>query len=658
MIFLLRWRRWVLIFLGLSLFSGLLDSRAQQATPIMTESAKLFDFTILRVGHFGRSVACTSETLAVGAIYDDTGSDYSDGAVSVFERSGPGWQLRQKLTLLNGWPNDNVGSAVALAGDTLVVGARGGNFPPNDPRTGRDSSEGLVLVYTRDATGRWRQTQLFSANDVQDGDYFGTSVALHGDVLVVGNNSVRPERRAAYVFHRTNESWQQVQKLESNGPLALFGDTLAVQVLTGLEQSAVQVYARSGANWTRRQVLTGDPSTTAFSTSFGSTLALSENYLAIGAPAESSGLAENEGRVYVFTRSGVGWVREQKLTLPDAAADDAFGASLAIRADTLAIGAAYGLASTKPGAGTVHLFKHSGNVWIEQQRLQASDGLKGEGFARTLALSDRVALVGAFAHGRTSPMYIPGAAYVYELAPSRPVVNVSAASYTAESLAPASIVTAFGTGLATQTQSATSPSLPETLAGTSVKVTDSAGMARLARLFFVSPTQLNYQIPPDTARGAATVTITSGDGALAQASLPIETVAPGLFTADASGRGLAAAVVLRVKADGTQQFEPVARFDAGQGRFVAVPLELSRANEQVFLILFGTGLRLHSGLHEVRATAGGATLDVGFAGAQGDLTGLDQVNLRLPASLVGRGEVEVGLMLNGKTANPVRIFIR
>ncbi|MGH9847726.1 MAG: hypothetical protein ACREEM_54245, partial [Blastocatellia bacterium] len=215
--------------------------------------------------------------------------------------------------------------------------------------------------------------------------------------------------------------------------------------------------------------------------------------------------------------------------------------------------------------------------------------------------------------------------------------------------------------LATTMQSATVSPLPTTLAGTSVKVRDSAGSERLAPLFFVSPTQVNYQIPLGTANGAATVTITSGDGKVSAGTTRIASVAPGLFAADASGRGLAAALALRIKADGSQQFEPVARFDPAQNKFVAVPIDLGPESDQVFLILFGTGIRYRSSLSAAAATIGGpigVDAQVTFAGAQGGFAGLDQVNVRLSRSLIGRGELDVVLTVDGQTANTVTLSIR
>jgi len=241
---------------------------------------------------------------------------------------------------------------------------------------------------------------------------------------------------------------------------------------------------------------------------------------------------------------------------------------------------------------------------------------------------------------------------------ARPLANVSAASYSASALAPEAIIAAFGSELATTMQSAATTPLPTTLAGTRVLVKDSAGTERPAPLFFVSPGQINYQIPPGTAVGLATVTATSGNGRIAVGTIQVAAVAPALFSANADGQGVAAAVALRVKADGTQIYEPVATFDPAQNKFVSRSLDLSPPTDQVFLILFGTGIRYRSSLPSVVAKVGGVDAQVDYAGEQGGFVGLDQVNLRLPQSLGGRGEVDVVLTIDGHISNAVRVNIR
>ena len=237
-------------------------------------------------------------------------------------------------------------------------------------------------------------------------------------------------------------------------------------------------------------------------------------------------------------------------------------------------------------------------------------------------------------------------------------MSVSAASYQGTELASGSIAAVFGTALAATTQVAATLPLPTSLAGTRVVIKDSAGAEHLAPLFFVSPIQVNYQIPPETSAGKATITVMSGDGSVSTGTAQIAAVTPGVFAANANGQGVAAAVALRVGQGSEQSYEPVAYFDGGSNQFLARPLDLGPETDQVFLIMFGTGIRSRSLLSTVSARIGGVDAEVLYAGEQGAFTGLDQLNLRVPRSLIRRGEVEVVLTVDGKTANVVKVSIR
>lgn len=235
--------------------------------------------------------------------------------------------------------------------------------------------------------------------------------------------------------------------------------------------------------------------------------------------------------------------------------------------------------------------------------------------------------------------------------------SVSAASYKRVGVAGESLITAFGNGLATATESATTLPLPTSLAGTTVKIKDGAGKEILAPLFFVSPTQVNYQMPAGLEPGLSTVTITNSQGQIAKESTQVLTIAPGLFTANATGQGVVAAVALRIKADGSQHFEPVARFDQTLNRFVPAPIDLGAATDQVFLVIFGTGLR-GANLEDVDGRIGEFIAEALFIGPQPDFTGLDQINLRVPRRLAGKGEVAVDLLIDDQKANSVVIAFK
>jgi len=217
------------------------------------------------------------------------------------------------------------------------------------------------------------------------------------------------------------------------------------------------------------------------------------------------------------------------------------------------------------------------------------------------------------------------------------LTTVSAASYAATAIAPGSIASAFGSGLA----------------GGTVTVKDSSGTERAAQVLAAVPTQINFVVPAATAVGQATITVSN----VATSTVMVDAVAPGLFSANADGKGVAAALAVHVKSDGSQIIEPVFKCGAMAGSCVAAALDLGAASDQLFVSLFGTGMRGFK--QQAVATVGGISVGVVGPVAQSQYVGLDQVNLGpLPRSLAGRGEIVIGLTVDGKTANPVTVHIQ
>lgn len=233
----------------------------------------------------------------------------------------------------------------------------------------------------------------------------------------------------------------------------------------------------------------------------------------------------------------------------------------------------------------------------------------------------------------------------------------NAASFSASELAADSIAAIFGVSLAASTESAATTPLPTSLGNASVRFRDSAGRERPAPLFFVSPSQINLLVPADSASGTGTFTLLKADGTAPGGGIRIAPVAPAIFSANADGQGAAAGVALRVRGT-SRSFEPIAQFDPSQNRFLPRPIDLRDPNEEVVLVLFGTGFRSLDAQTGATLTIGGIALPVLFAGAQGTLAGLDQINALLPRSLAGRGEVEALFTANGKTSNRVRVNLR
>lgn len=220
--------------------------------------------------------------------------------------------------------------------------------------------------------------------------------------------------------------------------------------------------------------------------------------------------------------------------------------------------------------------------------------------------------------------------------------TVPATSFSRNEVSSNSIASLFGSDLATGIEVAASTPLPTSLRGTTVTIRDNTGRDTPAPLFFVSPSQINFLVP-NFITGGAWVIVKSGNNVAGVSDILNRFVSPGLFSANANGQGVAAAVALCVAANGAQTFLPISRYDQAQQRFVGVPLDLA-ACSQVYLILYGSGFRPPSGIPDPKVTAkvGGVDVPVLFTGAAPGFVGLDQVNIGpLPSSLAGRGVVDI-----------------
>lgn len=212
-----------------------------------------------------------------------------------------------------------------------------------------------------------------------------------------------------------------------------------------------------------------------------------------------------------------------------------------------------------------------------------------------------------------------------------------------------SFAAAYGTNLAPSQMTATAP-YPSSLGGVTVSITDSSGATQSAPVQFVSPTQVNYIVPTGTASGIATVTIGSSSG-----SAQIDTMGPGLYSMNGAGTGVAAAGAAVYSPDGTFTAIPVFQCTSS---CVAVPMSLGSSSQTLVVTFYGTGFRNLSSSAYATVSIGGAAAQILYIGAQPQYPGLDQLNVVVPTSLAGAGEVPVVLTAGGQTANVVTIKIQ
>lgn len=312
---------------------------------------------------FGLSVAIDGDTVLIGAPNSDFGASTQVGSAYVFSRGSTGWVLQQRLVAPSGQIYDSFGQSVALSGDIALIGAPGAAID------GRDD-QGKAYVYVRSG-GRWILEQSISSTDGLAEDHFGYSVALSGDTAVIGayGFDVAHNQGAAYVFTRISGGWYMQQRLTASD---------------GLAQDL-----------------------------FGWSVAVSGDTLLIGSPYADIGADEDQGAAYEFTRRSGTWTQSYKYTTGDA--DDYFGQSVALTAITQMIGAPGVTVAGHSDQGAAYISRLSGPFWLPLETLTASDGAAGDHFGSAVAVSGDTALVGAM-YDTVGTQLEQGSAYIFTYA--------------------------------------------------------------------------------------------------------------------------------------------------------------------------------------------------------------------------------------------------
>ena len=367
---------------------------------------------------FGWSVAIDGDTAVVGAPYEDTGGSNS-GAVYIFAHSGNSWTEQDKLQGSDTDRRDYFGRSVAIDGDRVVVGA-----------SGKNSKIGATYVFVQDDDGDWTEEQKLLAEDGQSGDFFGQSVDIDGDTVIVGadgEDSGGGNAGAAYIFTRTDDSWSQQQKLvaEDREAYDKFGTAVAIDSDTAVvgayyegfsdmkeSAGAAYIFTRTDDSWSQQQKLVAEDRE-AYD-SFGNAVAIDGNLVIVGAYYEGhSAEYEAAGAAYMFENNGGLWSQQQKLVAEDRYEDDKFGYSVSLDNNTVIVGAYHeGDSDQNEEAGAAYIFKKADDLWSQQQKLVAEDREANDSFGNAVAVYEDVFIVGAYTKSY-SQMNQAGAIYIF-----------------------------------------------------------------------------------------------------------------------------------------------------------------------------------------------------------------------------------------------------
>ncbi len=313
-----------------------------------------------------------------------------------------------KLTALDGAADDEFGRSVSVSGDTAVVGA------PYD-----DNDEGSAYVFVRSGSS-WSEEAKLTASDGAEGDWFGGSVSVSGDTILVGarlDDDNGNWSGSAYVFVRNGSSWSQQAKLTALDGAAndLFGWSVSVSNDTAVvgahgddDKGSAYVFVRNGSSWSEEAKLTASDGAPV--DQFGFSVSVSGDTAIVGAWYDEVGGNDDQGSAYVFARNGSSWSQEAKLTASDAAVDDEFGRSVSVSGETAVVGAWHD-EDNGYRSGSAYVFVRSGSSWSEEAKLTASDGAQGDFFGVSVSVSGDTTVVGAY--GDDDRGSISGSAYVF-----------------------------------------------------------------------------------------------------------------------------------------------------------------------------------------------------------------------------------------------------
>jgi hypothetical protein len=378
--------------------------------PLRAEDAWFEQETVPAEAHAGSQFGSAASLDGSQALFGADGENGSRGAAYFYAKGDSGWTELQRVT-----PDDTAASEfgyrVLVRGDFALVTAD--QSSPNG-----NTAQGSAYVFASSG-GVWSQTQILLADDGVTFDNFGSAIALDGDTLVIGAHGAtvgsNMAQGAAYIFTNDGGTWTQSGKVTADDgagfdnfgmSAAMVGDTLFVgasnaQVGSNFGQGAVYAYHYDGSQWTQTQKLTADDG--ANGDSFGISMAFDGTTLLVGAF-----FSGGTGAVYAFTNDGSGWTQQQRIVADDLSFGDDFGNAITMNAGRALIGADVQTVDGDTSRGAAYLFDLVGGTWVQDHKFVSSDGTTDDFFGLAVGLDGDTALVSTL-----HPDSNTGAAYFY-----------------------------------------------------------------------------------------------------------------------------------------------------------------------------------------------------------------------------------------------------
>ncbi len=353
--------------------------------------------------NFGYSVSVSGNFAIAGAYNKTVSGNTNQGEAYIFHYSNGSWTQQAILTASDGTSGDHFGNSVSISDNYAIVGAY-------QKDVGSNINQGKAYIFYYNGSS-WSQQQILTGSGGTTGEAFGVSVSINGDYAVIGANNktvTHTHQGAAYVFHRNGTSWDEQSTLTASDAnsyedfgevVAISGDYIIVSdpektVGSNSNQGKVYIFHRDGTSWTEQTNITASDGTA--SDYYGRDISISEDFAVVGTPDKDIGSNSNQGKVYIYQRSGTSWAEQTTFTARDGNEHDKFGSTVGISEYNIIVGAYYKEVGNNNQQGKAYIFHYNGSSWNQITSLTSSDGATPDYFGGSVSISGDNSVVGAW----------------------------------------------------------------------------------------------------------------------------------------------------------------------------------------------------------------------------------------------------------------------